>query len=604
VTKIPDTGAICFITRGSDGDCDKVVTGMSLRVCLQPLGARDNHGSMLRRARCAVVPALVLLTGCNSLLGGNYSIDPNWDADSAARCFDPAGNNGTGCYVSDDPTNCPLDTPSKLINACTNSKCLAINNPYADAGLGESGVQFAWSEAGFPADISPALSDAPPDSGVVDAPAADATTDVATDAADIASLPLCSSLSNGNVVYMIGSSAISSLFLGQIAQPFEQSYNGGTSPHTGPFTIVYQSAGSCDGVNAMIDPTNHPMTGTATYWDTSQNPSSASSQLTCALDPGVVRYADVGISDVFAATCMQDPTYVLPTTLLDQPGPIQTMTFSVPQSSLVSPTAISAQQAYLVFGFGGLIYPILPWIDPAYLQIRSTNSGTENMIAAEINVPPAKWWGVQNASSSGVDLALQTAGLTSTIATKTLGILATDVVEGDPSHVNELAYQSWQQNCAYFPNSVAGSNDKANVRDGHYVIWGPLHMIAPAALTTGIPTNAMVQRFFNVITGAENLYLDSTQTTTLDLIATFAKQHVIPMCAMHVQRSQDGGPIRPYTAPRSCDCYYQDRALGQQPQGCTQCSTNADCANVSGSPQCVHAGSTGTPGYCEPAGTQ
>ena len=43
--------------------------------------------------------------------------------------------------------------------------------------------------------------------------------------------------------------------------------------------------------------------------------------------------------------------------------------------------------------------------------------------------------------------------------------------------LNILAYQNTGQRCGYYPDRDANSNEKQNVRDGHYAIWGPMHFL-------------------------------------------------------------------------------------------------------------------------------
>src|SRR6185436_19496402 len=96
-----------------------------------------------------------------------------------------------------------------------------------------------------------------------------------------------------------GSSAVT-LFLGNIAQALENTAS--------PLTVVYQSQGSCTGISAAVTPATAKMTGTAVYWDPNLavDPSAATAQLKCSLDAAGVT-ADIGLSDVFATTCLNLP---------------------------------------------------------------------------------------------------------------------------------------------------------------------------------------------------------------------------------------------------------------------------------------------------------
>jgi hypothetical protein len=400
---------------------------------------------------------------------------------------------------------------------------------------------------------------------------------------------LCSTLSS-TVVYATGSSAVT-LFLGQIAQALQNS--------TTPFVVVYKSSASCAGVSAMLDPANNHMTGNATYWnpDPTISPTSAQFQLTCALDPAGVN-ADVGFSDVFPATCQDLPMGLDIVGLHDFRGPNQVMNFVVPQNS--SEHAISAEAAYLVYGFDAMSpFVVGPWTDPHGILQRTSTSGTQAMIAATIGLPRDRWIGVPNSGSSGLRDALLVRGMMGTmVANQSIGILASDVADPYRDRLRILAYRDLGQNCAFTPDSSESSKDKRNVRDGHYPIFGPLHMIARA--NAGAATNGNVQRLINVIDGVETLH--DTSGTPLDIIVTYAQRGLVPQCAMHVTRNSDGGEITPATPTQSCDCYFEEGAtMLSPPNGCTPCMTSSQCP--SSAPNCVRFGAQsvgGHSGYCAP----
>src|SRR5205814_1125309 len=115
--------------------------------------------------------------------------------------------------------------------------------------------------------------------------------------------------------------------------------------------------------------------------------------------------------------------------------------------------------------------------DPTVIFQRTGGSGTQNMIATAINVPAAKWQPSTNTnSSSDLIFAAITGAATAGKANAAIGILSTDYMDLHRDTVKELAYQHTGQSCGYLPDSDANAFDKANVRDGHYMIWGPLHM--------------------------------------------------------------------------------------------------------------------------------
>ena len=307
--------------------------------------------------------------------------------------------------------------------------------------------------------------------------------------------------SHGTVVYITGSSAASP-FLQQIAQQLAAQN----------VYIVYESTGSCVGVDAVLNGT--AMTtgpgapaSTATYWD-----SAASPGVLCDLPPEGVT-ADIGVSDVFAQSCAGFEFANLDALQVrDAHGPIQTMTFAVPANSPYS--EISAEAAYFAFGFGaagGLRDAsgnVGIWDDENYLFKRSATSGTQAMLAAAIGVPAGAWKGKAHQSSSNVAASLQAAAQKQETANAALGILAADYIDTKNlrAQIRVLAFQDTDQHCAVFPDSSSTARDKLNVRDGHYPIWGPMHLLLRVD-GQGKPLNASNRQAVTDIIG----YLSGTK---------------------------------------------------------------------------------------------
>jgi hypothetical protein len=343
---------------------------------------------------------------------------------------------------------------------------------------------------------------------------------------------------------------------------------------------------------------------TATYYDPVLDSSGDVQQGTCAIDNDT-EIADLGISDVFPTTCIPSlaTSGGLPNNLHDFFGPVQVMELVVPASS--SETSISDEAAYMVWGFGSNS-GVAPWTDAAFLLQRSASSGTQNMIGATIGLSAALWQGVPNSTSGKVLAAITNVangkgidgGPTSdpNAVGKTMGILASDVADSNRQYLKPLAFQDVGQPCGWYPDSTASSFDMANVRDGHYPIWGPSHLIAYSD-ANGNPTNASVATLIAAMNGQNAQVL-----ATLDIIQFYAKSHIIPTCAMHVQRAQDGHDYQPYAPSTSCSCYYDLEATGQT--SCVPCKTDSDCMTApGGATTCVTAFGMPPVGYCEPPGT-
>jgi ABC-type phosphate transport system substrate-binding protein len=370
----------------------------------------------------------------------------------------------------------------------------------------------------------------------------------------------CASFSNSVVI--AGSTAVKPL-LAEIAKVLAAT---STDPSS-PATVLYAGAGSCIGVDAALNGTpQNPET--ITYWDT------AGTEQTCspASTGGVV--ADIGVSDVFAGTCTTLPNG-LPSNVVDFLGPVQAMTFVVPKAS--TQDNISAEAAYYIYGFGGQS-GVAPWTDEAFIFQRADTSGTQQMIANAIGVGASLWHGTHTMSSS--DLRQQVTAAGNTDAEATIGILSADEADENRATLSVLAYQHYGQTCAFYPDRDASSNEKQNVRDGHYLIWGPVHLLATVD-GTHRPSNPLAAQIVSYILGT------LTPPAGLDLVALEASRHIVPQCAMRVTRAQELGPLTDYTPTEPCGCYYEKLANGAT--ACTPCVGNNECG----------ATEICTYGYCE-----
>jgi hypothetical protein len=343
----------------------------------------------------------------------------------------------------------------------------------------------------------------------------------------------------------------------------------------GPITIVHKVQGSCLGLGALLDGTP-PLSGTASYWDPdSTSTSPTSKQETCTLpggDAGAPANIDIAISDVFAGSCR--PTLAsVPAPFADFFGPIQMFNFVVPAAS--QQQSISAEAAYFVFGFGSNS-GVAPWTDENFIFRRNAGSGTQVLLGTAIGVPANRWAGVDGASSDGV-LNKLTSLTTAADVNKAIGILAGDysVRPG----LRQLAYQHYGQRCGYLPD-VKG-NDKRNVRDGHYPLWGPVHFFTRVDAATGLAVNPNARRVIAYLTGT------SPPPQGLDLISVEARQQFVSPCAMTVARKTEMGPLVSHKPPRSCACAFDNATAGTT---CKPCTQNAECP--SSAPSCNF-------GYCE-----
>jgi len=340
------------------------------------------------------------------------------------------------------------------------------------------------------------------------------------------------------------------------------------SGQTPPVTIVYLGQASCAGIDAVVNasPLRGEGTSALTYWE------ATGAERRCVVPmsgPGVL--ADVGLSDLFTATCVALPGG-LPTNVADFLGPVQTMTFVVPKVS--TERSISAEAAYYAYGFGA-DSGVDPWTNESIIFRRDDTSGPQRMIAAAIGVDASRWKGTATTSSTDLMSRVSAGGAGA------IGILSADDAQGASDSLTLLAYQHTGQTCGYYPDRSVDSNDKINVRDGHYQLWGPLHMLARLN-GSGYPSKPATTDFIGYLTGTKS------EPPGLDLIAVEAMHHVIPPCAMRVKRAEEMGPLASYAPPGACGCYYDEVAAGVS--SCKPCDSNTDCPDTA--PVCSY-------GYCE-----
>ena len=358
-------------------------------------------------------------------------------------------------------------------------------------------------------------------------------------------------------IYVTGSTA---------AKPLLVEIGKVMAAQTPPVTVVYLGQGSCAGVDAIVSGTPITSTsGTPTYWDV------GGAELTCDITVSVV--AHIGISDVFANTCYQLPGG-LPVAVTDVLGPVQAMTFVAHRMSIER--AISADAAYYIYGFGAMS-ELPPWTMESMIFKRDDLSGTQRMIATAIGVPPQRWKGTATASSS--DMLTRVAG--AILPNSSIGILSAEVAQDNRTMVRVLAYQNRKETCAVFPDSDETANDKANVRNGKYPIWGPLHLFTRVN-ASGYPANAKAGEVIGYLSGTR------PAPAGLDLIKIEAQHHAVPQCAMRVMRMQEMGPTTSFAPAGACGCYYEKIATGAT--ACKPCTVASDCSGSA--PVCSY-------GYCE-----
>jgi hypothetical protein len=354
-------------------------------------------------------------------------------------------------------------------------------------------------------------------------------------------------------------------------------------PASEQVTLMYQVTASCDGAaSAQSQPV---LTGSADYFIPNPDPSHVGEALTkqCLVDDaakgGSLGFKpSIGVSDVSLSSCPGAPA-TLPAGLGEWKGPVQSMLIVVPARN-VTTTAISAEQGAAIWGCGAA-GGVTPFIDENGIMQRSVSSGTQILISKAINVPPSAFKGQANSSGG----ALVTALIGYSNPQAAIGFLAADAFlsTANVGLMNAVAFRGFNQTKAYYADSDATSVDKRNVRDGHYVIQGPLHFYAP--LTAGQPA-ALTKKALDWISGA--VPLDPAKPNRyIDVVANAGD---VPGCAMKVQQlCGDGGYFSSYTPPVSCGCYFESAVTRTTPATCQSCLDSSTCG----------AGKTCQTGFCE-----
>src|SRR5262245_46644156 len=148
---------------------------------------------------------------------------------------------------------------------------------------------------------------------------------------------------------------------------------------------------------------------------------------------------------------------------------------------------------------------------------------------------------------------------------KAIGFVAADAYETRRAMLNALAFKGFDQTKAYYPDSDANATDKRNVRDGHYMIQGPLHLITRAM--GGQPSDANAKKIIDWLQGTAAVD-PANPNTFIDIIAAAGN---VPQCAMQVKRDTDGGLFSVYKPAVSCGCYFESKVTGKTPATCTAC---------------------------------
>lgn len=469
--------------------------------------------------------------------GGENTANPS----VGSACIDPSGFGGRGCW------KCPATTSDQLLSACTTSRFETFDN----------GVRIAGFDASRPKPPLPATApDLPPfDPGT-------------TDPGDPATAPPCAVDAAPNPVMVLGSTGFPMEALAKAM---------GSSA-----TIFYLEKGSCDGVASMV--LNDPkLTGVVQQYD------AAGKATACTLAED--HAADIALSSLFAASCdgqsgLAD-LVTLPAGVADLLGPVNPVLFAVPATS--HERVISAEAAYRVYGFGAQS-GVDPWTDEMSIFRRRSSSGNQQTVARTLGIPFDALRGRDSNGSSNMLPAL----LQAPSPDRAIGISSSEIVEPNHDVLKTLAYRHYGQPVGFYPDGDPAALDRKNVRDGHYFMWIPLHVLVRTSAGDPVAApgprqdarNAAVKRLAYVMTSRA-----APPVASVDLFGAMKRLGNVPQCAMHVQRAKEGAPLEPFTPTSSCDCAFEAAWPGSTPSECSPCRDASECPQSR--PSCNF-------GFCEP----
>ncbi|CAN5815856.1 hypothetical protein BH11MYX4_BH11MYX4_24830 [soil metagenome] len=521
---------------------------------------RTDGTTILTRVLAAVTVCLTV-AGCTSLVEGNgqrrgYTSTPPSPAERVpptvatpnAECVDPSGFGGRGCF------RCAPTTSSELLSACTTSRFEDFDN----------GRRIANFEATNPRPALVPLGPTPPPF--------EGTTETEPDPA-APPPPPCAVATAPNPVMVLGATGF----------PMETVAKAMGSQAT----IFYLEKSSCDGVAAMV--LNQRLKGDVVTYDAN----GVASRCTLADE----HPADVTLSALFAASCanqsgLAEPV-ALPAQIDDLLGPINPVMFTVPATS--KERSISAEAAYRVYGFGSLS-GVAPWTEEPYVFRRRAGSGNQLTVALSLGLPVGELRGRDSNGSSNMLKAL----LASDAPDRTLGISSSEIVDTNRDVMKTLAYKHYEQPVAFYPDSDPASLDRRNVRDGHYFLWMPLHLLVrtsggdPVAAANAVldPDGSQRARRDAAVKLLSFVMVSRQQAPvrSVDLFGALKRTGTVPQCAMKVSRAKEGAPLVPFTPPISCDCAFEAATPGTTRSDCSPCRDASECS--SSKPTCSF-------GYCE-----
>lgn len=368
-----------------------------------------------------------------------------------------------------------------------------------------------------------------------------------------ADTPDCEDVSGGApIIYGAGGSAQRDL-VGKAAVVLQ----GGSSPI---FVVYKDDAGACSGINALAALDATTISGTAYYW-----PTDTGTKTTCNL-PFEGAEVDFGVMGNSPLLCPLVTDESLVEGIVDLTGPVSSVNVIVTAAS--TQQSISAEAFYLVYGFGADA-GISPWTvdDESYFIHRDENSFVQIYLAKATGLPVTSFYGVDAGSNSNsvaylIDLAEPEAGI---------AFVSGDVADANRETTRSLAWQQFDQDVGYWPDSTASALDKINIRNGQYWLWGFNHFYGLEGSTPGSFDDPSVQVLIEYLAG-----ISQPAGTTQTITETAINNKNVPVCAMNVNRDGDLGNIYLDPADEPCGCFFDYSATGATT--CDTCDDSNPCS--------------------------
>jgi hypothetical protein len=288
--------------------------------------------------------------------------------------------------------------------------------------------------------------------------------------------------------------------------------------------------------------------------------------------PATPPAVDLAIGATFLSSCPTLPAKPTNVTVLN--GPNQVYGFIVNKAS--SQVAITAEEGYLAFGFPGGTGEAAPWLDQNLRFIRGITASTTLTMSAAIGLTAGQ---MKATTPSQTSLLLLNSVASAPSTEAAIGILGTELYDQNRSLVKLLAFRTFKQIYAYYPDSSSTSFDKKNVRDGHYLPWSPTPYLFESG-AGGVPSKQAVGRLFDLLSG-------KVVESDIDGLESVVASGLVPQCAMKVTRAFDGGDLSLFDPPSPCGCFFDKNVPGGATT-CATCSSDTTC----GVGKCRH-------GFCE-----